>query len=58
MIALGEKQRLLSAADGTIDVVTATVISPDMVGRVAELDELRSAQLAVTEHGVHDDEPV
>jgi DNA-binding CsgD family transcriptional regulator len=53
VIALGEKQRMLSAADGTIDVVTATVISPDMVGRVAELDELRSAH-----HVVADGQPL
>jgi DNA-binding NarL/FixJ family response regulator len=53
VIALGEKQRMLSAADGTIDVVAATVISPDMVGRVAELDELRSAH-----HVVADGQPL
>jgi DNA-binding CsgD family transcriptional regulator/tetratricopeptide (TPR) repeat protein len=53
VIALGEKQRRLSAADGTINVVAATVISPDMVGRVAELDELRSAH-----HVVADGQPL
>lgn len=43
MITTEKTPPRLSLADGTISDVVATLISPDMVGRVAELDELRSA---------------
>jgi transcriptional regulator with GAF, ATPase, and Fis domain len=43
VIAAEKRRARLWVADGTIGDVVATVLSPDMVGRVAELDELRSA---------------